>query len=70
MEEAFICGIYPLTKITIPSSITEIGIYDFEGCSSLTQIAIPSSAAEKSPPLFQIKANFIIQLFLNELIEI
>ena len=32
-----------MTSLTIPSSVTEIGDYAFEGCSGLTSLTIPSS---------------------------
>jgi hypothetical protein len=36
-------GCSSLTAITIPNSVTTIGIWAFEGCSSLTNVVIPDS---------------------------
>lgn len=36
-------GCSVLTSVTIPSSVTSIGLYAFEGCSGLTSLIIPSS---------------------------
>ena len=36
-------GCSSLTEVTIPSSVTSIGVYAFYSCSSLTKITIPSS---------------------------
>ena len=36
-------GCSGLTSVTIPNSVTSIGIYAFSGCSSLTSITIPNS---------------------------
>ena len=35
-----------LTSITIPNSVTEIGVSSFEGCSSLTSITIPKNVTQ------------------------
>ena len=45
----FECG---LTSITIPSSVTSLGDYCFEGCSRLTSITIPSSVTSLSESCF------------------
>ena len=37
------CMLAGLTSITIPPSVTEIGVFAFFNCSSLTRIAIPPS---------------------------
>ncbi|MBQ4502609.1 MAG: leucine-rich repeat domain-containing protein [Alistipes sp.] len=42
IDKAF-SGCSRLTNITIPNSVTEIGIYAFDGCSSLTSVTIPDS---------------------------
>ena len=36
-------GCSVLTSVTIPSSVTSIGLWAFEGCSGLTSLIIPSS---------------------------
>ena len=36
-------GCSSLTNITIPDSVTSIGMAAFDGCSSLTNITIPDS---------------------------
>ena len=41
-----------LTSITIPSSVTSLGDWCFEGCSSLTSITIPSSVNSLDPDCF------------------
>ena len=35
-----------MTSITIPNSVTSIGIYAFSGCSNLTSITIPDSVTK------------------------
>ena len=46
-------GCSGLTSITIPSSVTSIGIHAFEGCSGLTSIKIPSSVTSIGSTAFE-----------------
>ncbi|MDY4745265.1 MAG: leucine-rich repeat domain-containing protein, partial [Bacteroidaceae bacterium] len=36
-------GCSGLTSVTIPNSVTSIGIHAFYGCSGLTSVTIPNS---------------------------
>ena len=40
------CMLAGLTRIAIPPSVTEIGVFAFFDCSSLTRIAIPPSVTK------------------------
>ena len=42
-------GCSGLTSITIPNSVTSIGLYAFSGCSGLTSVTIPNSVTSPSP---------------------
>ena len=46
-------GCSVLTSVTIPSSVTSIGIRAFEGCSGLTSLIIPSSVTSIDPSAFK-----------------
>ena len=46
-------GCSVLTSVTIPSSVTSIGIRAFEGCSGLTSLLIPSSVTSIDPSAFK-----------------
>ena len=41
-----------MTSITIPSSVTSLGVYCFQGCSGLTSITIPSSVTSLGESCF------------------
>ena len=43
-----------LTSITIPSSVTSLGVACFEGCSGLTSITIPSSVTSLGNSCFKL----------------
>ena len=46
-------GCSVLTSVTIPSSVTSIGLWAFEGCSGLTSLTIPSSVTEIGESAFK-----------------
>ena len=46
-------GCSVLTSVTIPSSVTSIGLYAFEGCSGLTSLIIPSSVTSINSSAFK-----------------
>ena len=39
----FVCAVTPIEEITIPSTVKEIGLYAFSGCTSLNKITILDS---------------------------
>lgn len=52
IESDAFCECAPLTQVSIPSSVTEIGKYAFSKCSSLIQVSIPSIVTTIEPTSF------------------
>ena len=46
-----------LTSVTIPNSVTSIGIYAFSGCRSLTSVTIPNSVTSIGNSAFRFCSN-------------
>ena len=63
-------GGLPLTSIELPSSLTSIGGYAFEGCSSLTSIEIPSGVTSIGESAFRDCSSLTSVVLPSSLISI
>ena len=53
IQERAFSDCYSLTSVTIPSSVTSIGVHAFSYCHSLTSVTIPSSVTSIGVKAFE-----------------